>query len=106
MGEALRFAVFLFQVIIIELLYLIKRDHLVLTAVVKVGMDGIGYDEKLLIICILAVLCHCGVGVLAEITGVGFFAVNDENGTSDLAAVCVDRLVHEGHTADDIPAAI
>ena len=69
-------------------------------------MDGSGDDHQFLVIRILAVSDHVGIGVTAEITGVGVLAVNQKDRTADLIGVLKDRLVDETLAADDVPAAV
>jgi hypothetical protein len=69
-------------------------------------MDCIGNNQQLLIVYIRVILHHCGISIAAEITGMRLLPVHDKNCAAYLIAVLKDRLVHKGHTADHIPAAV
>ena len=88
------------------MLQLIKRNRILSASVIQIRMDCIRDDQQLLVICIRVILHHCGISIAAEIAGMGFLPVHDKDCAADLIAVLKDRLVHKGHAADHIPAAV
>ena len=83
---------------------IIEGDHIQL--VVQVGMHRAGDDEQLLVLRIGVALHHGGIGVPAEVAGVGLLTVDDQNSGADLVAVPENGLVHKRHGAGHIPAAV
>lgn len=84
----------------------VKWDRVLSAAVVEIGVDSVGDDEELLILWHRIAVHHLGVGVLAEIAGMCFFAVHDENGGADLVRVGEDWLVQERDAASGGPAIV
>ena len=83
---------------------IIEGDHIQL--VVQVGMHRAGDDEQFLVLRVGIALHHGGVGVPAEVAGVGLLAVDDKDGGADLIAVPQNGLIHKRHGAGHIPAAV
>ena len=69
-------------------------------------MDGTGDDHEFLVVRVFAVFDHVGIGVFAEIAGMGVLAVNQKDCASDLIGILKDRLVDKALAADDVPAAV
>ena len=84
-----------FQICGKEIRELIKWDRVLAAAVVEIGVDSVGDDQELLILRHRIAVHHLSEGILAEIAGMCFFAVHDENGGADLVRVGEDRLVQE-----------
>ena len=83
---------------------LIKGDDI--CVVIQIGMHSAFDDHQFFIVGVLAVLDHVGIGLFGEVAGMCLFAMHDQYGAADLIAVAQDRLIHEGFTADDIPAIV
>ena len=47
-----------------------------------------------------------GVGIASHIAGMSLFSVHDQHRAADFIAVPENRLIHKGHTADDIPSSV
>src|SRR5574344_1688322 len=60
--------------------------------------------EKFFVLCIFAVLDHSFISILAKVIAVRLITVHNQYGTSDLIAVCKNRLIHKGLAAKTIPA--
>ena len=69
-------------------------------------MDGLRDDHEFLVVRILAVFDHIGIGVTRKIAGMRLVAVDQEDCAADLIGVLKDRLIDKGLTADDVPAAV
>ena len=72
------------EIFVVEVRKLVEGYHLVFPAVVKVGMRSSGNNEEFLVSGVLAVFGHVCERVLAEVAGMGFVSVNDEDGASYL----------------------
>ena len=75
-------------------------------AVVEIGVDSVRDDQQLFIVRVLAILDHVGIGITAEIAGVGLLAMDDQNGATNFVAVLENRLVHEGFAGDHVPTTV
>ena len=69
-------------------------------------MNRIGNDHQFLVVRIFAVFYHVGIGIAAEIAGMGFFTMDQKHRRANLIGVLQNRLIDEALTADDIPAAV
>ena len=58
---------------------LVERDGIFSTAIVEIGVDGTGDDHEFLVVRVFAVFDHVGIGVFAEIAGMGVLAVNQKD---------------------------
>ena len=81
---------------------LVERDGIFSTAIVEIGVDGTGDDHEFLVVRVFAVFDHVGIGVFAEIAGMGVLAVNQKDGAAYLIAVLKDGLIDEGLTYSDV----
>ena len=84
----------------------IEGNRIFPAAVIEIGMDSSGNDHQFLVVRVPAAIDHIGIGITAEIAGMGVLAMNQENSAADLIRVLEDRLVDEGLTADHVPAAV
>ena len=69
--------------------------------VVQVGVAGAWDDHQFLVIAL-----QFFESVFAEVTGVGFLAVDDQDGVADLPGVREQGHIYEGKAAGHVPAAV
>ena len=74
----------LLQIFSEKCIQLIEGDRIFPAAVIEIGMDGPRNDHQFFVVRVLAAVDHVGIGVTAEIAGMGFLAMNQENSAADL----------------------
>lgn len=89
-----------------ERLQLVEGDRVLAAAVIQVGVHSIRDDQQFLVVRVRVVLDHGGVGVAAEIAGMGLLTVHHQHRAADLVDVPQNRLVQERHASDHVPSAI
>ena len=70
----------LFQIFLVEGLYLVERNHIHM--VIQVGVDSSGHNQQFLVVTRKQL-----EGILTEITGMGILSMHEQDRTSDL--VCI-----------------
>ena len=103
-GAALAIRTVLSKILVKEAFQLVKRNDVFL--IIQVGMYCTRDNHQFFIGGVLAVFCHSSVGILAEVAGLRFFTMHDQNRIADLIGIGQLRYVHKRHTADLIPAAV
>ena len=87
----------LFQIIAEELFNPVKRDFF--HVVVEVGVAGARHNQQLLVVALQFL-----EGILAEVAGVGLFAVYNQDGAAYFAGIRQDGHVDERERRGDVPA--
>ena len=81
----------LLQILCKKLCKFIKRDGIVFSAVIQIGVTCARNNYKLLVVAVEPLK-----GILAKIAGVGFFAMKNHNGALDFFGIGKKLCVQKG----------
>ena len=96
----------LFQILVIERLQLVKRNNVILSAVIEVCVRSPLYHKKLFIVGVLVSVYHILIRIFSEVERMCLVTVKHHDSRAYLVAVLQDRHIDERHTADLVPAAV
>ena len=83
---------FCIQIFLKEALQFIKGNSVLSAAVIEIRVNSAGNDHKFLVVRVLTVFDHVGIGVTAEITGVCLVPVDQKDCTAELLHVTQPTL--------------
>ena len=94
------------EIFVVERFELVKRNSVILSAVVEIGVGSAFDHKKLFIVGVLVSVYHILIRIFSEVERMCLVTVKHHDSRAYLVAVVQDRHIDERHTADLVPAAV